>query len=81
MYDYKGAIFSLYNGFEDNEKNQQLKGDNQFYCNNCKKLCDAEIKTKIIEAPDKLLINIEFYLFLLVIEIDDFDLFVILSVI
>ena len=60
MYDYKGAIFSLYNGFEDNEKNQQLKGDNQFYCNNCKKLCDAEIKTKIIEAPDKLLINIEY---------------------
>jgi ubiquitin C-terminal hydrolase len=60
MFDYKDAIFSLYNGFEDNEKNQELKGDNQFYCNMCRKLCDAEVKTKIIEAPDKLLINIDY---------------------
>jgi len=60
MFDYQGSIFNLYNGLDDNERQQQLKGDNQFYCNKCKKLCDAEVTTKIIEAPDKLLINIDY---------------------
>ena len=60
MYDYQERIFTLYNGLDDNEKQQQLKGENQFYCNKCKKLCDAEVTTKIVEAPDKLLINIDY---------------------
>jgi ubiquitin carboxyl-terminal hydrolase 8 len=60
MYDYHGEIFTLYNGLDDNERQQELKGENQFYCNKCKKLCDAKVTTKIIEAPDKLLINIDY---------------------
>ena len=60
MFDYKGKIFNIYNGFEDFQKMSLLTGDNQFYCNNCKKLCDAELYTKIILPPNKLLINIDY---------------------
>ena len=42
MIDYVGKDFDIYNGFKDNEKILKLSGDNQFYCNNCKKLNDAE---------------------------------------
>jgi ubiquitin C-terminal hydrolase len=60
MFDYKGKIFNIYDGFEDYQKMSLLTGDNQFYCNNCKKLCDAELYTKIIFPPNKLLINIDY---------------------
>ena len=57
---YVGKDFNIYNGFEDNQQVQLLKGDNKFYCNICKKLCDAEICSKIILPPNKLLINIDY---------------------
>ena len=60
MYDYKNKEFDIYNGFEDNSKPQQLKGENQFYCNTCKKLEDAEITSRIIQPPNKLIINIDY---------------------
>jgi ubiquitin C-terminal hydrolase len=60
MYDYVGKIFNIYNGFEDNQKEQTLSGDNKFFCNNCKQLCEAKICTKILMPPNKLLINIDF---------------------
>ena len=60
MIDYVGKEFSIYNGFKDNEKIQKLTGDNQFYCNVCKKLNDAETYSKIIVPPYKLLINIDY---------------------
>jgi len=60
MFDYKDKIFDIYNGFEDNQKMSLLTGDNQFYCNTCKKLCDAELYNKIIVPPNKLLINIDY---------------------
>ena len=60
MIDYVGKDFNIYNGFKDNEKIQKLTGDNQFYCNNCKKLNDAETYCKIIVPPNKLLINIDY---------------------
>ena len=60
MYDYRNKVFDIYNGFEDNSKPQQLMGENQFYCNTCKKLVDAEITSKIIQPPNKLLINIDY---------------------
>ena len=60
MYDYTNKAFDIYNGFEDNSKPQQLMGENQFYCNTCKKLVDAEITSKIIQPPNKLLINIDY---------------------
>ena len=57
---YKNKIFNIYNGFEDNSKPRQLMGENKFYCNNCKNLADAELTTKIILPPNKLLINIDY---------------------
>ena len=60
MYQYSGRTFNIYEGFKNNEKPQKLKGDNQFYCSVCKKLCDAEIVSKIIQPPNKLLINIDY---------------------
>jgi len=57
---YKNKIFNIYNGFEDNSKPQQLNGKNKFYCNYCKNLEDAELTTKIIQPPNKLLINIDY---------------------
>ena len=60
MFDYNRKTFNIYDGFRDNEKPQDLKGDNKFYCNFCKKLCDAKICSRIIQAPMKLLINIDY---------------------
>ena len=60
MCDYNRKIFNIYDGFKDNEKEQLLSGDNQFYCNVCRKLCDAKISCKIIQPPNKLLINIDY---------------------
>ena len=60
MSKYNKKKFSIYNGFEDNEKKQLLIGDNQFLCNYCGKLTDGVICCKIIEPPNKLLINIDY---------------------
>ena len=60
MCDYDKRVFNIYNGFEDNQKPQELYGDNKFYCNNCNKLQDATITSKIIQPPNKLLINIDY---------------------
>ena len=57
---YKNKIFNIYNGFEDNSKPKQLKGENKFYCNNCRNLEDAELTSKIIQPPYKLIINIDY---------------------
>ena len=60
MYQYSGKTFNIYEGFKNNEKPQKLRGDNQFYCSVCKQLCDADIVSKIIQPPNKLLINIDY---------------------
>ena len=60
MCDYHKKTFNIYDGFADNEKEQLLSGDNQFYCNVCRQLCDAKISCKIIQPPNKLLINIDY---------------------
>ena len=57
---YDQKEFSLYNGFDDYIKIDKLTGDNQYYCNCCKKLCDAEIRSTILIPPDYLLINIDY---------------------
>ena len=57
---YNQKDFNLYNGFDDYIKIDKLTGDNQYYCNNCKKLCDAQIKTTILIPPAYLLINIDY---------------------
>ena len=58
--NYEGKDFNIYNGFEDYQKPQLLTRDNKFYCNNWKQLYDAEICSKIIYPPNKLLINLDF---------------------
>ena len=60
MYNYHKKNFNLYQGFEDIRKPQKLTGDNKFYCNNCHGLKDAQITSKIIQPPNKLLINIDY---------------------
>ena len=57
---YENKEFNLYNGFDDYIKIDRLAGDNQYYCNFCKKLCDADIYTKILKPPKNLLINIDY---------------------
>ena len=57
---YQGKEFNIMNGFDDYTKIDKLTGDNQYYCNKCKKLCDAEIQTKLIWPPKHLLINIDY---------------------
>ena len=60
MFNYNGKDFNIYDGFENNQKVQFLRGDNKSYCNNCKSLNDAEICSKIIVPPNNLLINIDY---------------------
>ena len=57
---YDGKEFNIMNGFDDHIKIEKLTGDNQYYCNYCKKLCDADIQSKIIFPPKYLLINIDY---------------------
>ena len=60
MSNYDGKDFNIYDGFEDNQKVQLLTGNNQFYCNYCKNLNDAEICTKIILPPNYFVINLDY---------------------
>jgi ubiquitin C-terminal hydrolase len=58
--DYHRQSFNIYQGFKDNQKEAELKGDNQFYCNHCRKLCNASLTCRIIQPPNKLLINLDY---------------------
>ena len=60
MYYYNKKKFSIIDGFCDNSKPNKLTGDNQFLCNNCRKLQDALTIYYILEPPKKLLINIDY---------------------
>ena len=60
MVDYHRKVFNIYRGFEDNEKPQLLKGDNKLYCKYCNYLCEAILTCKILQPPNKLLINIDY---------------------
>ena len=57
---YKNDIFNIYSGFNDYQEMQYLTGNNQYYCQICQKLCDATICCKIIQPPNKLVINIDY---------------------
>ena len=59
-YIYRKKKFDIMDGFKDIEKVQKLEGDNKYYCNNCKKLVNAEAFTKILELPCKLILNIDY---------------------
>ena len=51
--------FNIYDGFEFNEKTVLLSDNDSLYCNICNKCNENEYTCKIIEAPLKLLINID----------------------
>ena len=59
-YKYRKNIFDIMNGFEDLIAIQKLEGNNQYYCQKCGKLVDADMYIKIIQPPFKLILNIDY---------------------
>ena len=57
---YQNKEFNIINGFKDNKKISKLTGDNQYYCQVCKKFNDGEIMSTILQPPLKLVINIDY---------------------
>ena len=60
LYKYAGKKFNLYSGLKDYVSEEILKGDNQFYCQNCRCLRDAKIFSKIYYPAPYLLINFDY---------------------
>ena len=60
MFKYKKKPFNIINGFRDNEEPQILEGNNKFYCNKCKMLKEASLTCRIIQPPNKLILNIDY---------------------
>ena len=59
-YKYRNQKFNIMNGFEDMESKQRLEGTNQYQCNKCNKLVNAEIYCKIANLPKYLILNIDY---------------------
>ena len=59
-YNYQKNNFDIMNGFEDIESKQKLEGENKYFCNQCKKLVNAEIYYKIFELAKYLILNIDY---------------------
>ena len=59
-YKYRYNTFNIISGFEDITSKEKLEGDNKYYCNNCKRLVNAEIFCKIIDLPNYLILNIDY---------------------
>jgi len=60
MSKYQKKAFDIMDGFKDNEEPQELKWDNKFYCTRCKRLVEAKLTCRIIQPPNKLIINIDY---------------------
>ena len=58
--NYQNKKFNIINGFENILKCSKLYGENQYYCQICKKLNDGEIMSTIHQPPIKLVINIDY---------------------
>ena len=56
--DGKNPDVNLYECFEYNRKIEVMGGDNQMYCNNCNKLCDALYSSLLYSGPNYLIINL-----------------------
>ena len=54
----KNPDVNLYECFEYNRKIDTMTGDNQMYCNNCNKLCNAFYSTLLYSGPRYLIINL-----------------------
>ena len=59
-YFYRNKKFQIMDGFKDVESTQKLFGDNKYFCNKCNKLVNAEMISKILELPLKLILNIDY---------------------
>jgi ubiquitin C-terminal hydrolase len=59
-FNFKADTFNIYKGLKDFTKVEYMSGDNQFYCQNCKDLEDAKIRTVIYYTPPYLIINIDY---------------------
>ena len=60
LINYKNDYFNLYKGFKDYIKKENLTGDNQIYCQFCKKLSDGSVQARIFYPPPYLLINFDY---------------------
>ena len=60
MADYHKKAFNIYDGFADNVKEILKAGEDQNYCNACRKLCETKLCCKIFKIPNKLLIYIDY---------------------
>ena len=56
--DGKNPDVNLYECFEFNRKIDLMTGDNQMYCNICKKLCNSYYSTILYSGPYYLIINL-----------------------
>ena len=59
LYSYTKR-FNIYNGLKDYTKKEILKGDNKFYCQYCRGLREAEVKSGIYYPPQYLLLNFDY---------------------
>ena len=60
LYNYTKIKFNFYQGLKDYTKKEILKGDNKFYCQICRGLREAEVKSVIYYPPQYLLINFDY---------------------
>ena len=60
LYSYQGQDFNFYRGLKDYIKPELLSGDNQFFCQNCGRLRDAHISSKIFYTSPYLIINFDY---------------------
>ncbi len=59
-FDYVKKKFNLYSGLKDFTKVETMKGDNQCYCQKCRGLRDAKVKSILFYTPPYLLINFDY---------------------
>ena len=63
LYDYRPTnktSFNIYQGFKDYVKKSKMGGDNQCFCQKCKKLTDSYVSSKIYYTPPYLIINLDY---------------------
>ena len=60
MFNYHNKICNIYQSFKEYTKAETINGDNQFYCQKCRVLRAAKVKSKIFYAPRYLIINIDY---------------------
>ena len=60
LYNYQKGKFNFYSGLKDYIRPELLSGDNQFFCQYCRRLRDADIYSKIFYTSPYLIINLDY---------------------